>query len=390
MRQEQGGFINHIGKRPAINQFDESLIHYKGDRFAAALKCINHYIKNNRHDVQAYYMKAHLLECMGKWQESIACIDQVWDPEDATPDMMLLRALQYMHVCDTEKSLGFIDDAQRAGAFAGDVYRYRAIVMYNLTAKGCADLFEESVECILEACSTDPQNKLNHGEAANMLYTKFERCDRADKDLLILSIKHGKKAIELGDKQHRTFYNLGRAWFHMNNYDMAIVYFEQTAKIDKNFANAHAMIGISMMQNEKSKYPSYRNLATKHLDKALKKDPKLAIALQAKAKIHLGDWNFDGAQKILKVLTAAEPYNVQAWVCLAATYADQYGKDPVNCWPKMERASQCLERVAGNAKHDIPSASDLELIGGDGDRNRRMSSFGNYTTLDSRHDDTTM
>ncbi len=390
MRQKQEGFINHIGKRPAINQFDESLIHYKENRFDTALKCITRYIKNNRHDVQAYYMKTHLLECMGKWQESIACIEQIWDPEDASPDMMLLRALQYMHVRDTEKSLRFIDDAQRAGAFAGDVYRYRAIVMYNLSVKGCADLFEESVMWIQQACSVDPYNMLNHCEAANMLYTKFERYDHADKDLLIRSIKHGKKAIEFGDKQYRTFYNLGRAWFHRGNYDMAIVYFEHTAKIDKNFANVHAMIGISMMQNEKSKYASYRELVTKHLDKALKKDPKLAIALQAKAKIHLDNWNFDGAQKILKVLTVVEPYNVQAWVCLAATYAEQYGKDPANYWPKMERASQCLARAAVNTKHDIPSTSDLELIGGDGNLNRRMSSFGNYTVLDSRYDATAM
>ena len=390
MKQEQGGFINHIGKRPAINRFDESIIHYKGDRFSAALKCINHYIKGNKYDVQAYYMKVHLLECMGKWQESIKCIEQVWDPEDATPDMMLLRALQYMHVCDTKKSLGFIDDAQRAGAFAGDVYRCRAIAMYNLTAKGCASLFEESVKWILEACSADPQNKLNHVEAANMLYTKFERCDRADKDLLIRSIKHGKKAIELGDKHYRTFYNLGRAWFHMNNYDTAIVYFEQTAKIDKNFANAHAMIGISMMQNEKSKYASHRKLATKYLDKALKKDPKLVIALQTKAKIQLDDWNLDGAQKTLKTLTVADPYNVQAWVCLAVTYADQYGKNPVICWPKIERVEQCLGRVAGNTKHNIPSVSDLELAAGNGDRSRRMKSFGNYMILDSIPDATTM
>lgn len=388
MKQEYEGFINYIGKRPTVNSFDESIIHYKDGKFVNALKCINCHIKNNKHDVQAHYMKVHLLECMERWHEAIICIEQIVDKKDVNPDIILLRSLQYMHVGNTNRSLELINIAQKAGAFAGDVYRYRAKVMYGLTIKKHAKLFDDAIKWIQESCNIDPQNIQNLNEAANILYTKFEENGRVDTDILAKSIKYGRKALELGDKQLRTYYNLGRAWFHMDKMDTAIECFEQAVKIDRDFANTHAMIGISiMMRHKKNKGKDDSGRAKKYLDKALKKNPKLAFALQAKAKLQLDEWNFKGAQEILKVLTKVEPDNTQAWICLAVTYAEQWGRDPVVAWPKMERAAQCLEKAHDSAKHDkIPAGVNLERAAGNSDPHKRRNNYRKFTILDFRYD----
>ena len=392
MRRDHDGFIRYIGKRPAINQFDEALIHYREDRFASALKCINQHIKDNKHDVRAYYMKTHLLECMEKWHEAILCIEKVWGSEVVYPDMMLLRALQYMHVGDMDRSLEFVDSAEKSGVPIGDVCLHRAMIMCEMYRRGRSELLGEAVKYILEACDKDALNEQSHSEAANILYTQFEKRGRADADSAKKSIMHGVKAIDLGDKQIRTYYNLGRAWMHLGNAESAIKYFKQVTKADKKSANAQAMIGIVIMMQKRKNDSNAggRKEAKKYLDKALKMNPKLAFALQAKAILQLGEANFKGAQITLKALTNLEPHNTQAWVCLAVTYAEQHGKDPVENWPKMERAAQCLERAAKNAKYVIPEPSDLQIASGNSMRERRIDAYNKYTVLDLRYDDTIM
>ncbi len=386
MNQEKNEFVSHIGKRPAINQFDESIIHYKADRLKSALKCINQHIKSNKYDIQAHYMKTHILECMGKWHEAILCIEQVWNEENAKPEIMLLRALQYMHVGNVEKSLEFIDKAERSDGFVGDVYRCRARVMFELTIKKLTNQLDESIKWIQEACKIDPHNAYNHNEAANILFTKFAMEKSTGAEMLEKSIRHGKIAIGLGDKHVRTHYNLGRASFHARDMDSAIMYFEKTSKIDKNFANAYAMTALAMMQKEDRKYPSYRASVMTLYDKALKKDAKLPFVLQAKARLQLGEYDFKGAQTTLKVLSRIEPNNGQAWVCLAMTYVFEwyvrYHVDDV----KIDRAFECLSRAPKNTKYADLEYEDLVKIAYGNSENDIMRTLKRYAILDHRYD----
>ena len=388
MKQEQDGFINYIGNRPMINQFDEALIHYREGRLERALKCINRHIKGNRDDVQAHYMKTHLLECLERWHEAIECIKKIWNAKEAAPDMMLLRAMQYAHIGDKEAALKFIDEAEEAGAHAGDVYRYRAKIMYDMTITRRASLMDDAARWILEACSMDPLNEAIHGEAASILYEKFREAGCTDKELLKKSIMYGRKATELGDMRYSTHYNLGRAWYHMGKMDAAIKHFEKTAKIDRGFANAQAMIGASILKQEKD--DKDRKRAARYLEKALEMNPKLGFALQSKAKIQINDGSFSRVQVTLKDLAKVEPKNAQAWICLAVTYAEQYAKsgDRPNQWAKMERAAQCVERAAAaNPKYNAPAPGDIERAASSSKKADRLKEYAKYTVLDHRYDE---
>ena len=121
------------------------------NRLDDALECIDAHGKANPDDVNALYFKAQVLEDMGRWQDAIELLDQIWDPRSATSARMLMRARLYGKAGDAQRALMFVDGAQEAGASRADICYSKGVVMHYITDSGSADMFEGAVGCILEA-----------------------------------------------------------------------------------------------------------------------------------------------------------------------------------------------------------------------------------------------
>ncbi len=255
---------------------------YMENRLDDALECIDAHIKANPNDVNALYLKAHVLEDMGRWQDAIEWLDQVWDTGSATPSRMLMRARLYGWAGDAQKAFMFIDSAQKAGAPRAEVYFSKGAVMDYITDSGGADMFDEAVECMLEACKLDGDEARYQSAASQILMTKYYRDGCANTDTVKECLRYGQRAVELGDNSHSTYYSIGHAYVHMGDDDEAIKYFEQAIMAYPNFTNAKAMIG-TIMSHQKGKSPDHYKRAIRYLEDVLKENPSDESALNDKA-----------------------------------------------------------------------------------------------------------
>lgn len=97
---------------------------------------------------------------------------------------------------------------------------------WTITDNGGADLFDEAMECMLEACRFDGDDTRYQSAASHILMSKYYRDGYADTDTIKEAIRHGQRSVELGDNNHSTYYSLGHACMQLGDEEAAIKYFE--------------------------------------------------------------------------------------------------------------------------------------------------------------------
>ena len=114
------------------------------------------------------------------------------------------------------------------------------------------------------------------GAASHILMSKYYRDGRADAGTLKEAIRHGQRAVDLGDNNHHTYYSLGHACTQLGNENAAIKYFEQAVVAYPDFLDAKSMLG-SIMSCQKGRPPNHYKRAIKYLEDVLDEDPSKRI-----------------------------------------------------------------------------------------------------------------
>ncbi len=305
----------------------------------------------------ASYADAVRRGLQGRWGDSAECVDRIWDPDGATPFMLLLRAVQY---CKTGRGAGrvheLIDMMRGAGVPAPDVYHIKGAISFEMYNDGNADEIHNAVRYIKKACEGNRDNAERHAMATTILLAKHyagadeihARGGRGVGDTGILGdvIRIGLRAIRLGSTDPILHLNMGNAHLNTGRTRESIRYFEEALRYDPRLAEAKLMIGTAMargMLDDETRsgtlHPdSDYKRAIACIDEAMEMGGPSELALTTKADVQVAIDDADGLRGTLSRLARFKPSNMPDIVWRIQLHA--LAGDPEGAKPYIRQAAE--------------------------------------------------
>lgn len=208
----------------------------------------------------------------------------------------------------------------------------KAIVAYNIFARGDIRAINDAAKSIIKACQADKTNILNHETAVDILYHQYEGKDyqpnpdigpaqqeRILKQMIIL----GKRAINLGSTNSKTFSGVGKAYQLQGKYERAIKYLQRALEIDPANMDAKIVAAITMtgiMTTAPMPSEDDYKMTVKYIDEVIASGQFTQLALTTKADLFAAFDDVPNLKKVLAQLERFEPTPAVDWMWRSELY----------------------------------------------------------------------
>lgn len=283
-----------------------------------------------------YMLKATALGQSGMWRDAIKCLDQVWNPATAYPEIMLIRAHLLVNAGDADESLRLIDRAAKMGIDPVHLYSCKGRVLNTIFYNnGDRAALDEAIICMRKACKLAKTDADAHEILAGLFLARFFDDDKTTIADATAAYKHAKRAIKLGHDTYTAYYTMGRAILFHDRPDMAIKCFKKTLKMNPDFVAARAMIG-TVMATINGRRRAYYEKALAYIDEALAIDPSITFATTPRFAALVKIGRAKEAISEIEEYTVKQPADPMGWTILAIAYRSESDH---------KQEARCLEKL---------------------------------------------